>query len=268
MKQFKNLRAVNYKAKGDDSRVRTGIAAVFGNIDDGGDITHPGAFSKTLSEGRQRTKHLWNHNASIPPIARILEMKEVGRAELPEEILSFAPEATGGLWVKREYLDTPLASEVLACIDAGIVDEMSYAYDVIKSDDSTIDGKTVRNLRELALFDTSDVNFGMNPATLASGAKGLLDILPLGAIVQQLEIYKADFKAGRRNSASDLVMINHLHDIATALGCDNCKPKDEEEKSSPLTSHSSEAEAATKSTSLSREWLELEQIELNTLINF
>lgn len=237
----KTFHAVNYKAKGDSDRTRTGIAAVFGNVDSGGDITHPGAFTKTLSEGRARWKHLWNHDSSRPPIAVVDEIKEVGRNELPEQILTFAPEATGGLWVKRTYLDVPEANWVLSAIDAGAVDEMSFAYNVINSDESEIDGKTVRNLRELALFDTSDVNYGMNPATLGTGAKDLFSMPPLGMILQQLQLHAAEVKAGRRNSHVDQMLINGLHDIALQLGCDTCSP--EPPKSDP-------AEAAHKSTSL------------------
>ena len=252
MIKFKHARAVNYKANADtgSDRIRTGIASVFGNIDDGGDITHQGAFAKTLSEGRQRTKHLWNHNSSLPPIARIIEIKEIGKADLPSEILSYAPEATGGLLVKREYLDTPLADEVLKCIDAGVVNEMSFAYDIIKADDSTIDGKTVRNLRELALYDTSDVNYGMNPATVASGAKGLFaSTMPLGAIIQQLQLLNEDFlKSGRRNSSADMVLINHLHDIAKSLGCDNCATDNTNQQETDDTEK--QAEAVLTNTSL------------------
>lgn len=252
--ETKAFHSVNYKAKGDSDRERTGIAAVFGNIDSGGDITHPGAFAKTLSEGRQRWRHLWNHNSQNPPIAKVTEIKEVGRAELPEEILSYAPEATGGLWVKREYLKVPEADWVLAAIDADAVNEMSFGYDVIKSDYSEIDGNQVRNLRELALYDTSDVNWGMNPATL--GAKNLFTHLPLGSILQMLQLHEAEYKAGRRNSGSDQILINALHDISMSLGCDSCGTKEDEEK---------QAEAAESSTSLEFLKLKTQGLRLSTL---
>lgn len=52
---------------------------------------------------------------------------------------------------------------------------MSFGYDVVKFNTETIDvgdgkGDVVRNLIELTLWDTSDVNWGMNPATVASKA--------------------------------------------------------------------------------------------------
>lgn len=238
MLETKAFPSINYKAHGDDDRVITGLAAVFGNIDSGDDITHPGAFAKTLSEGRGRWRHLWNHNGGEPPIAKILEVKEIGRDELPEEVLRYAPDATGGLQVKREYFKDPFSERVFQAVKEGAITEMSFAYDIVKSDFQEIDGKQVRNLRELALFDTSDVNWGMNGATVA--AKSLITKMPLGYILQQLQLHEEEFKAGRRNSGSDQILINALHDISMSLGCDSCNP--ETPKSDP-------AEAA-KSTSL------------------
>lgn len=242
--ETKDFRAINYKAQGDGDRVRTGIAAVFGNIDAVKDVTHPGSFTKTLAEGRNRCKHLWNHDSKMPPIAHILELKEVGRGELPSDVLQYAPDATGGLLVKREYYDVPEASWVLAAIDKEDISEMSFAYDVVKSDASEYKGEKVRNLRELILFDTSDVPYGCNSATLANIPKSLMQALPLGSLIHHLQMYDVDLKAGRRNNGADQVLINTLHDISMSLGCDVCVPAE-----SPK-SNEAEAEAANQGTSL------------------
>lgn len=161
-----------------EGRVVTGIAAVTGNVDDGFDRIWKGAFKKSIAERLGRVRHLWQHDMHNPPIATIEEMKEVGVRELPEAVREKYPEATGGLLVKREYLDTPRGNEVLAGIASGAINEMSFAYDPVKFDFETLTpdpspskgegGVLVRNLRELRLWDTSDVNWGMNPATVAS----------------------------------------------------------------------------------------------------
>jgi len=82
---------------------------------------------------------------------------------------------TGGLLVAREYLETERGNEVLAGIRAGAINEMSFAYDMVKCDFEEVEDDAkglvmVRNLRECKLYDTSDVVFGMNPATVASKA--------------------------------------------------------------------------------------------------
>lgn len=258
--EHKAFPAVSYKASGDGDRVRTGIAAVFGNVDSYKDITHPGAFTKTLSEGRSRWVHLWNHNAMEPPIATVLDIREVGKGELPEEILKYAPDATGGLLVKREYLKTPRAEEVLAGIDAGAITEMSFAYDIVKSDYSETKGdQQIRNLREVALYDTSDVNWGANPATVASAKNGLIK-MPLGLLLQHLQLHANDEKAGRRNNHVDQTLINGLHDIAMHLGCDTCKGLTDEE-----TPKSEPAAAGFDTTALVANRLKLQHAKLELL---
>lgn len=149
-----------------EDRTVKGFASVFGNVDDGGDVTHPRAFAKTLAEGAARLRFLWQHDTEAPPTAAIKSAREVKRDDLPAEVKSKYPQATGGLLVEREYLDTPRGNEILAGYKAGITLEMSFGYETIKSDFSTLDNSRVRNLRELKLYEMSDVLWGMNPATV------------------------------------------------------------------------------------------------------
>ncbi len=154
-----------------DGRTVTGIAAVFGNVDSQNDRIHKGAFSKTIIENGKRVKHLWQHNFRDPPVATINNLEEVPKRELPKEVREAFPEAKGGLLVTRTYLDTPRGDEVFEAINSSppAITEMSFAYDPVKFDfDEEEEGKgLVRNLRELRLWDTSDVNWGANAATSA-----------------------------------------------------------------------------------------------------
>lgn len=156
------------------TRTVTGIFAVHGNVDSGFDMSVNGSFAKRLNDGRSRVRFLWNHNSMNPPIASIKEVREVGRDELPAKVLEWAPESTGGMLVKREYYeDIPLSEWVFKSIEKGDITEMSYAYDVheytIK--DRGEGQRPIRILNEVELYDISDVNWGMNPAT--AGVKGL-----------------------------------------------------------------------------------------------
>uniref|UniRef100_A0A6H1ZF37 Putative peptidase n=1 Tax=viral metagenome TaxID=1070528 RepID=A0A6H1ZF37_9ZZZZ len=157
------------------SRTVTGIFAVHGNIDEGGDISVNGSFGKQLNDGsRQRQRFLWAHNSYNPPVASIKGICEVEKADLPEAVLKWAPEATGGVLVTRKYYDgVELADWVFKGIQEGDVTEMSYGYDPVVYEivDDDERPKLRRILREIKLFDISDVNWGMNPAT--AGVKGL-----------------------------------------------------------------------------------------------
>jgi HK97 family phage prohead protease len=164
---------VDYKSvpqftKSIDDRTVTGIFAVHGNVDEGNDRSWPGSFGDVQVNGRNRAKFLWQHDSFAPPIATIKSIREVNSTELPPSVRSFAPDATGGVEVVREYLDTPRGNEVLSGIKSGAIDEMSYAYDVTKYDIEKVGDQQVRNIRAVKLFDISDVNWGMNSATVGS----------------------------------------------------------------------------------------------------
>lgn len=169
--QYKTL---PYFVKELDVKTRTvvGIFAVHGNIDNGEDMSVNGSFQKWLSNGRRRVRFLWNHNSMNPPIASIKQIREVGRDELSAKILEWAPDATGGVEVTRKYYENiPLSDWVFKGIQEGDITEMSYAFDIHEYTMKEINGEDIRILNEVELYDISDVNWGMNPAT--AGVKGL-----------------------------------------------------------------------------------------------
>jgi HK97 family phage prohead protease len=228
-------------------RTVTGIFAVHGNIDSGGDRSWPGSFSNVAVNGRNRAKFLWSHQSDEPPIAMIKAIRELSATELPPQVLAYAPEATGGVEVVREYLDTPRGNEVLTGLQAGAIDEMSYAYDLVKYDFEEIDGRQVRNMREVKLFDVSDVIHGMNPATSAVKSwtgESLTFIEHLEAMVTAADKFseraksRADFrqKEGRVLSTAVRSRITSLLDSLKAVGTDlEGLLKETEPKADPAT---------------------------------
>lgn len=209
-------------------RTVTGIVAVHGNIDEGNDRSWPGSFASIAVDGRNRARFLWQHNSNEPPIAAIKSVREIGRSELPQSVLGYAPNANGGVEVTREYLNTPRGNEVLEGLKAGAIDEMSYGYEVTKSDFEEIDGKQIRNIREVKVYDFSDVNWGMNPATVAS--KGLPQAgLPFAIHSATVLATVEDFvdrardlsdlraKEGRTLSSANVAKLQNLYDALTAV---------------------------------------------------
>lgn len=193
---------IEYKAApaftmGIEGRTVTGIFCVHGNVDDGDgwssrDRSHPGMFGDFTANGRKRTVHLWMHNSYEPPIASIDQLFEVARGDLPPAVLKYAPDATGGCAVKRTYLDTPRGNEVLAGLTAGALQEMSYAYEPTRWDfekGSEESERPIRNLYQANLMDTSDVTWGMNPATSADGSKGRPIIIEHAAVLAAVDAY-------------------------------------------------------------------------------
>jgi hypothetical protein len=201
-----------------EGRTVTGIFAVHGNIDSYGDVSHPGSFAKTIAERLGRVKFLWNHDFyGGPPVAVVTALREVGRDELPDKVLELAPTATGGVEVTREYLKNDRAEQVFEAVATGAADEMSYGYDPVKMDFGEVDGQKVRHLREIRLWEVSDVIFGANPATAASKLH-----LPLDVLIKQLDAALTELKAGARHSAADIKALNSIHRAAVELGCSEC----------------------------------------------
>lgn len=199
-------------------RTVTGIASVFGNVDSYGDIVQRGAFKKTLNENAPRIRHLWMHDPILPPTAAIRGLQEVGKDALPDEVLQRFPDATGGLEVVREYLRTPRGDEILEGIRAGAINEMSFAYDVIKSKFAEVadaDGikRQVRLLSEVRLYETSDVLWGANAATVASKSHEYR-LAQLSELAGQID---ADMKAGRVLSAANLTRLKEALDTLTRI---------------------------------------------------
>lgn len=171
-------KAFTAEVKSIEGRTVVGIASVFGNVDSYGDVVAKGAFKKTIKERHEAKgaiKFLWQHDFWSPPIAKIVSLREVGKSELPDKLREL-DYVTGGLEVTREYLDTERGNEVLKGIVSGAITEMSFAFDTVKSDieerQSDEDGKTynVRVIKEVKLYETSDVLWGANDLTVASKA--------------------------------------------------------------------------------------------------
>lgn len=150
-----------------DERDVSGIFSVSGNVDSVGDRIINGAWTKTLAEGLPtgRVKVLWQHDINNPPIGVPLEVKEVGKGDLPAALRSAYPDATGGLYGKWRALSTPRGDEVLSGIKSGAITENSIGYDPVKVGFASSPTGPVRELKELRLFDISPVLWGANSAT-------------------------------------------------------------------------------------------------------
>lgn len=164
--------------------VVSAVTNVFGIVDDapgGGDIVHKGAFVKTINERFGRIRVLDNHNANsvMNVVGKPLEIRELNRSELPAEVQKAWPMATGGLYTKTQYaIDTPEGLGVFKRIAEGYINEYSIAFTIVKgkSDYSEVElpngeKRTVRNIREVVLYEYSSVLWGMNPATFTQDVK-------------------------------------------------------------------------------------------------
>ncbi len=127
-----------------------GYGSVFDNVDNGGDIVAPGAFSMSLRSNR-RAKMLMQHN----PADVIGVWDEISEDEK-------------GLRVKGRLLTSvPKAAEAYELVKAGAIDGLSIGYRTVKSMDRN--GKRV--ILQADLWEVSLVTFPMNELTRVDAVK-------------------------------------------------------------------------------------------------
>lgn len=159
----------------------SGYGAVFSNIDSGGDVIEPGAFTKTIAEGTGRVKILSGHNEALLPIGKPLELREDAK----------------GLFIKAKISDTALGRDVKTLIHDGVLCELSIGYDPVVFD---YDETGIRHLKEVKLWEISVVTWAMNEEAVITDFKQEATdrIQTLTADVVE------DIKAGRKISAARL----------------------------------------------------------------
>jgi len=137
------------------SRKLVGYAAVFDQISEdlGGfrEVIRRGAFRKTLQEADVRA--LWNHDENF-----VLGRTKSGTLRLEED--------ERGLKIEIDPPDTQWARDLLVSIERGDVDQMSFAFVPVKDNwTEGRDGKPLRELLEVRLFDVSPVTWPAYPQT-------------------------------------------------------------------------------------------------------
>lgn len=144
------------KAVGDpEEGLIEGYASVFDVEDLHGDIIDPGAFSKTIAERVPTGKvkmfdtHQWDVGHLL---GTVIEAKEDSR----------------GLWFKGKLSDAPSVKDLRLKMLEGHVTEASIGFDSVRERFEEDDGKTIRHIEELKLWEISVVPFGANEHTRIS----------------------------------------------------------------------------------------------------
>jgi HK97 family phage prohead protease len=150
--EYLNL-ALETKSLDGDAGNFKGYAAIFGNVDLGGDIIEKGAFKEIVRGRNGRVKVLNQHNMRDP----------IGSADVEQD--SKGLKFNGDL-----VLAVPSAQSAYALMKADALDGMSIGYDVLPGG-AEILSSGVRKLKALKLYEISPVTFGMNPKAGITGVK-------------------------------------------------------------------------------------------------
>lgn len=190
--EFKKMR-FKMDAYNEEEGIFSGYGAVFENIDSGGDIIEPGAFTKTLAEGWERVKVLALHNDCWLPIGRPVELRE----------------EPNGLFISGKISDTTMGRDVKVLLKDGVLNELSIGYDPIIFD---YDENGIRHLREIKLWEVSVVTWAMNPEAVITSYKSMQETAAQALAIKQDLLQ--ELKEGRKISNSRL---KSLRDVSKSM---------------------------------------------------
>jgi HK97 family phage prohead protease len=144
--------------KADESGAFEGYASRFGNIDLGAEVIAKDAVVVVKAGQNGRLKLALNHDTK----------KMVGNAafEVVED----------GLIVKGKInLAVSYAKDAYELMKDGTLDEMSIGFNILESENKNIEGKTVKVINALEIWEASIVPFGMNPEAKILQVKSIRD---------------------------------------------------------------------------------------------
>lgn len=159
--------ATEFKAFGDAGSFE-GYAAIFGNVDLGGDVIERGAFKEIVKGRNGKVKILNQHRQADPIGVADVKQDDVG--------LHF----TGQL-----ILESASARSAHALMKGGALDGMSIGFDVLEGGAKVLESG-IRQLKALKLWEISPVTFGMNPLA------GVLDVKAAGETIRDFEDFLRD----------------------------------------------------------------------------
>jgi len=143
-----------------------GYASTFGNIDRGDDVVERGAFVKTIDEFRRSGK-------VIPMCFQHSQMDIIGGFD-PAKMY----EDEKGLHVEGEiYTKIGRGADVYELAKHNVISDMSIGYGVVDQEfgNDTDNGRTIRKLKEVKLYEISMVATPMNPQARITDVKAEKD---------------------------------------------------------------------------------------------
>ena len=160
-----------------------GHGSVFSNIDLGGDVVEPGAFSKSLMKWQEKNElpAMFGFHKYDNPIGDWLEMREDEKGLYVK----------GQLWVRG---DKRIESAVVAhnMMRGTGPKGLSIGYIVKEFEDQEFNGGMVRHIKSVDLMEVSVVGFAMNPLAEVESVKSLAQVEGKNPTKREVEKFLRD----------------------------------------------------------------------------
>jgi HK97 family phage prohead protease len=154
-----NYKSFGLEVKDVDAKsgVVSGYFSAFGMVDSDGDIMMPGAFKRSIQdwgvEGKQRIKHLLNHDPS-KPLGKLTNLKEDGY----------------GLYYESKVGTHQLGKDFIKMVESGLIGEHSIGFRTLREQKSG----EANEIHEVMLFEGSSLTaWGANEFTPLLGLKNM-----------------------------------------------------------------------------------------------
>lgn len=167
-----STKPVHYKAQSatdvkvdSNSRTISGYAAIWGNVDDAGDVLMKGCCAKSISERgpesstNRKIIFLWMHDCD-EPLGRITKLVEDEK----------------GLYFEAEVDKIPDGDRCIEQLKSGTLNQFSIGYMYVWANCEWDSAKDVLIVKEINLFEISVVSLGCNPETGFEGMKSASDV--------------------------------------------------------------------------------------------
>jgi HK97 family phage prohead protease len=154
-----NYKSFDLEVKDVDAKngIVAGYFSAFGMVDSDGDILMPGAFKRSIQdwgvEGKQRIKHLLNHNPS-QPLGKLTVLKEDNY----------------GLYYESKIGTHQLGKDFIKMVESGLIGEHSIGFKTLREQK----GSDANEIHDVMLFEGSSLTaWGANENTPLIGMKGM-----------------------------------------------------------------------------------------------
>lgn len=141
--------------------------AAFGNVDAHKDVMYKGCAERTIAEdgprGEGLIKNFWNHTELLGPVVELTEHKD-------------------GILMVGQVDDSRDLDRYLKHAESGAAKHGSIGYSIVRASGTVIEGKTVRRLDEIKLWEGSLVIW---PANTAAKLQAVKAALTLGVAVER-----------------------------------------------------------------------------------
>lgn len=153
------------------NRIVTGYFNNWDSVDHDGDVIRKGAGAKSIRERGNEIFFLNQHDWAQP---------HTKDNKLNEDSI-------GTAFVSNPLPNTSYSNDALVLYQEGIVKEHSFGFQVVKANQVTVNGKSVREIVEYKLYEFSNVTLGANSNTPFTGFKSKYnDINDLNIEVKKL----------------------------------------------------------------------------------